>query len=69
MKTPEELYGKHGSRRFGLMSMVDFTEALSEDRQQIKDMIDEMEEESGYYVDSNYKRGYKTALNQLRSKL
>ena len=35
----------------------------------LKDMIDEMEEESGYYVDSNYKRGYKTALTELRSRL
>ena len=54
MKTPEELYGKHGSRRFGLMSMVDFTKALTEDRQQIKDMIegvfDDYEYDDEHYI-------------------
>ena len=79
MKTYKELY------EFGKSKVADYSpqqrtlandiflcvakEALTEHDQELIKMIDEMEEESGYYVDSNYKRGYKTALTEIRSKL
>ena len=53
MKTAEELYNEHISntergrkQRTQGLSLGSFTEALTEDRQQIKDMIDEMIEKS-----------------------
>ena len=79
MKTAEELYEKHKSKietydgeirtahqDFWCVFYLDFQNAITEDRKQIKDMIDNMlkaEDDAGYKLNARW------ALTELKDKL
>ena len=76
MKTPDELFEKHktyiidqSNFEWAVISHFDFIRALAEDRQQIKDMIDEMYQDVNYmYSDKEVleRTGYNKALTELK---
>ena len=77
MKKAEELFEKHSrpipatdNSRFFVLSKLEFEDALTEDRQQIKDMIDEtIEKEEGAGHLKTCSRLVTRVLREIRSKL